>query len=64
MNTTDAMVNGWRFTPDGEPQEIGNSKFALMLSQRSSGDMFFDVGDEHPVHLVAQVGRDEEDDEE
>jgi len=39
MNTTEAMVNGLRFSPDCEPQVIGHSKFASMIERSPASGM-------------------------
>ncbi len=59
MNTTDAMVNGLRFSPDCEPQVIGHSKFASMIERGPTVAMFSD--DDAPM---VRMEHDDETDEE
>lgn len=61
MNTMDATVNGLRFSPDGAAQVLGNSKYAFLISQRASGNMFFDHDDDEPTEVREPEDDTEED---
>lgn len=59
MNTTEAMVNGLRFSPDCEPQVIGHSKFASMIERSPT---LATVSDDN-AYVVRMDPDDEVDDE-